>query len=50
MGYRLEPGRPSEPSPISRALARLGVTRAGARDEFDAVGLGRHRSTENWAT
>ena len=44
-----EVGRPSGPSPISRALARLGVARAAALDEFDAVGLGRHRTTEDWA-
>jgi hypothetical protein len=46
---RDEPGRPGEPSAICRALARLGVSRAGTGDEFDAVGLGRHRSTEDWA-
>jgi hypothetical protein len=35
--------------PISMALLRLGVT--GGRlgwDEFDVVGLGRHRTTDRW--
>jgi hypothetical protein len=35
-------------SPISQVLARLGVERAGYRDEFEAVGLDRHRETEDW--
>ena len=41
---------PSDPagSPISQVLARLGVGREGHHDEFDAVGLGRHRDTEGW--
>lgn len=36
--------------PISMALLRLGVT--GGRlgwDEFDVLGLGRHRRTDRWA-
>ena len=37
-------------SPISRALRRLGVVKGEHRDEFDAVGLGRHRDTEDWVT
>ncbi|MDY0816171.1 hypothetical protein [Kitasatospora purpeofusca] len=43
---------PPEGSPISRALRRLGaqVGEGGARDEFDAVGLGAHRSTASWAS
>lgn len=38
-------------SPISRALRQLGA-RAGEgwADEFEAVGLGAHRSTDGWAT
>ncbi|WP_194814666.1 hypothetical protein [Nocardia sp. XZ_19_385] len=43
-----ETGYPSH-GPISIALQRLGV--AGAtdrRDEFDLVGLGRHRRTSAW--
>ncbi|MDT0267059.1 hypothetical protein RM844_12240 [Streptomyces sp. DSM 44915] len=44
-------GRPSSPagSPLSQALRRLGATAGGAVDEFAAVGLDRHRSTERWA-
>lgn len=35
-------------TPISQALRRLGVTCHGCDDEFDTVGLGRHRYTEDW--
>jgi hypothetical protein len=35
-------------SPISQVLKRLGIERAGYRDEFEAVGLDRHRETEDW--
>ena len=35
-------------TPISEALQRLGVDRAGFHDEFAALGLGRHRETEAW--
>jgi len=35
-------------SPISQVLARLGAVREGHQDEFDAIGLGRHRDTEDW--
>ena len=35
-------------SPISQVLRALGVDRTGHFDEFDAVGLGRHRRTEDW--
>ncbi|MBN0049207.1 hypothetical protein JS756_35115 [Streptomyces actuosus] len=35
-------------SPISQALGRLGVRRSPGEDEFEAVGLGRHRSNEDW--
>jgi hypothetical protein len=38
------PGR----SPISRALRRLGVAANGTVDEFDTIGLRRHRRTEDW--
>jgi hypothetical protein len=37
-------------SPISRALRRIGVVAASGEDEFDAIGLGRYRSNEAWAT
>ncbi|KAA2253832.1 hypothetical protein F0L68_31605 [Solihabitans fulvus] len=39
---------PAVDTPISRALRRLGVTKGDHQDEFDAVGLGRHRDTEDW--
>ncbi|MEV4310841.1 hypothetical protein [Actinocrispum sp. NPDC049592] len=35
-------------SPISQALQHLGVSRGDHFDEFDAVGLDRHRETEDW--
>jgi hypothetical protein len=37
-------------SPISQALRALGASADGHFDEFDAVGLGRHRRTEDWFT
>ena len=37
-----------EGSPISLLLRKLGVTRGTHHDEFDALGLGRHRDTEDW--
>ncbi|MFJ7149255.1 hypothetical protein ACIQVT_13805 [Streptomyces sp. NPDC100445] len=36
--------------PVCRALRRLGVRRGPGRDEFEAVGLGRHRDTEDWVS
>ena len=33
---------------FNQALRQLGVTRGAAFDEFDAVGLGRHRHTGDW--
>ena len=33
---------------INRAIRLLGVVRGSVRDEFDAVGLGWHRSDEAW--
>ncbi|MFF1452169.1 hypothetical protein ACFVYF_29125 [Streptomyces sp. NPDC058274] len=35
-------------SPISQALRRLGARKSLGEDEFDAVGLYRHRSNEDW--
>jgi hypothetical protein len=35
-------------SPISQILRRLGVVKDNFYDEFDAVGLGRHRHTGEW--
>lgn len=41
---------PTEGSPLSRALRRLGVAVGPHdRDEFTAAGLGTHRHTEDWA-
>jgi hypothetical protein len=40
---------PDQGSPISQALRQLGVVRGTSVDEFDAVGLQRHRYTEDWA-
>ncbi|KOX22220.1 hypothetical protein [Nocardiopsis sp. NRRL B-16309] len=44
--------RPSvaDGSPISLALRHLGIDRGDHLDEFDAVGLGRYRRTEDWLT
>jgi hypothetical protein len=39
---------PAVGTPISQALRRLGVITGEYQDEFDAVGLGRHRDTEDW--
>jgi hypothetical protein len=39
---------PAGGSPISQALRRLGVAKGDHFDEFDAVGLGRHRDTDDW--
>lgn len=39
---------PRTGSPISQALRRLGATKGNHFDEFDAVGLGRHRDTGDW--
>jgi hypothetical protein len=39
---------PTTGSPISQALRRLGATKGNHIDEFDAVGLGRHRNTDDW--
>ena len=33
---------------INEVLRMYGVSKNRSRDEFDAVGLGRHRSTEDW--
>lgn len=34
--------------PISRALSEIGVQKGTALDEFDALGLGKYRSTDDW--
>ena len=38
----------AEKGPINEALRMLGVTAGSTRDEFAAVGLDRHRHTEDW--
>ena len=40
----------AEDGAVNQALRHLGVGRPGAIDEFDALGLGRHRHTEDWLT
>jgi hypothetical protein len=35
-------------SPISRALRSIGVNAEDGQDEFDAIGLGTHRSNDAW--
>lgn len=37
-----------EPLPSNVALRLIGVQAPGGSDEFDALGLGRHRSTDDW--
>jgi hypothetical protein len=39
---------PAAGSPISQALRRLGVVKGSQFDEFEAVGLVRHRDTGDW--
>jgi hypothetical protein len=39
---------PPATSPISQALRQLGARRSPGEDEFDAVGLGRHRTNGDW--
>ena len=36
-------------SPISQALRLIGVVAKEGMDEFDTVGLGKHRETHKWA-
>lgn len=40
---------PTQGSPISQVLRRLGAVKGSYVDEFEAVGLRRHRCTEDWA-
>ncbi|MEU8415793.1 hypothetical protein AB0C24_23655 [Amycolatopsis japonica] len=39
---------PASGSPISQALRQLGVVKGDHVDEFDAIGLGRQRDTDDW--
>jgi hypothetical protein len=41
--------RPWPHSPISQALRAIGVVADQGLDEFDTVGLGKHRETHRWA-
>ena len=41
---------PASGSPISQVLRQLGVKRDGQGDEFDALDLGRHGHTSEWAS
>ena len=36
-------------SPISQALRMIGVVAEEGQDEFDSLGLGKHRKTHQWA-
>ncbi|MFM0287443.1 hypothetical protein [Paraburkholderia megapolitana] len=36
-------------TPVSQALRFMGIKADAGKDEFDTVGLGRHRSTRSWA-
>jgi hypothetical protein len=36
-------------SPISQALRMIGVVAEAGEDEFDTLGLGKHRETHKWA-
>jgi len=46
---RLVFGPVSAEDAINQALRFLGVDKKECHDEFDAIGLGRHRDTEEWA-
>jgi hypothetical protein len=53
-GLRFSPATPGYDqgwpnSPISQALRTLGVVAEQGLDEFDTVGLGKHRQTHDWA-
>ncbi|HTF08552.1 MAG TPA: hypothetical protein VK659_10325 [Asanoa sp.] len=39
-----------QPAAVVVPLPLMGVQRSGQHDEFDALGLGRHRDTEEWLT
>jgi hypothetical protein len=41
-------GRVMPITPVSEALKRLGVNRDKFPDEFEALGVGRHRETQDW--
>jgi hypothetical protein len=39
---------PGHDGAVNKALRILGVVTSGKKDEFDIIGLGRHRETEDW--
>jgi hypothetical protein len=41
-------GPPTRENAFNRALRHLGVVPGDTEDEFDALTLGRHRSTDDW--
>lgn len=43
-----DPLAAERPFPISQALRRLGVSAQGYVDEFEAVGLDKHRDMDDW--
>jgi hypothetical protein len=43
-----KPRPPQQGGAINQALRRLGVSRRPASDEFDTLGLGRHRDNAAW--
>ncbi len=45
---KLVSGPLCEDDAINQALRLLGVTRGDSHDEFDALGLDKHRDTEDW--
>lgn len=47
-GHALSPMPGGGEGAINRALGCLGITRHGALDEFDYVGLSRYRHTSDW--
>ena len=48
-GHKLIFGPVVNASAINDALWRLGVVKDGHHDEFDALALGTHRDTNDWA-
>lgn len=47
LGYK--DGIASEKRPINSVLRALGVSREGSPDEFEAIGLARHRTMQSWS-
>jgi hypothetical protein len=47
-GEVVMPAAKGKRGPVSAALRLLGAKAGRSNDEFDAVGLGRHRHTDDW--